>query len=237
MKIQTQAIVIHYLKYGDSCLIVRCFTRDYGPVSYLLKNIFSGSKNKKIRASLFQPLSILELIATHKNKGSLEYLSEARLAYFPKTLYTQMSKSSVLVFLTEVLNTCLRDESTQPELFDYLVGKLSEFDQNTFDPDFHLLLLSELTKYFGFYPDFEGQGNYFNLLEGQMSTVYIAPNCLNHEETENFKIIFKNSKEVKFQNHKQRNETLELLLKYYNLHLVGFSYPKSVSVLREIFTR
>lgn len=237
MKIQTRALVIHSLKYGDNSLIVRCFTRDYGPVSYLLKNILSGGKNKKIRASLFQPLAILELTATHKNKGTLEYLSEARIAYFPQTLYTQMSKSSVLVFLTEVLNSCLKNESVQPEMFDYVVSQLTAFDQAPLQPDFHLTFLAELSKYLGFYPDFEGHSPYFNLLEGQLTPFFTSPYCLNEEETQNFRTVFGVSEGVKFKNHQQRNETLEALLKYYSLYVAGFSYPKSVSILREIFTR
>lgn len=237
MKIQTKALVINTVKYGEKSLIVRCFTRSSGPVSYLIKNAYPTGKNKKLQASLFQPLALLELTATHKNTGKLEYLSEARLTYFPKTLQTQIEKSSVLIFLTEVLNNCLKNEDLHPELFDYLEARLIAFDAASQDADFHLKLMAGLTKYLGFYPDWDTEGPYFNLQQGKMDAVFLEGQCLTEEETQNFMTAFSTSATVKFQTQKQRNNALETLLKYYSLFVAGFAYPKSVAVLREIFRR
>ena len=74
MVVATKAIVFSAIKYSEADLIVSCFTETSGMKSYLLRNILK-SKKGKLKASFFQPLTQLEIIADHKNKGTLEYLS------------------------------------------------------------------------------------------------------------------------------------------------------------------
>ena len=58
--IKTKAIVLSFLKYGDTSLIVRCFTLEDGLKSYLLKGVLSAKKGK-IKAAYFQPLTQLNI--------------------------------------------------------------------------------------------------------------------------------------------------------------------------------
>ena len=51
MVIATKAIVLSSLKFGDSDLIVKCFTASSGLKSYLLRNILK-SKKGKLKVSL-----------------------------------------------------------------------------------------------------------------------------------------------------------------------------------------
>ena len=67
---KTLAIVLSGLKYSDNSLIVKCFTENYGTNSYLLKGILSRKKGG-VTGALFQPLTQLELVATHKNGAVL----------------------------------------------------------------------------------------------------------------------------------------------------------------------
>ena len=50
------------------------------------------SKKGKLKVSLFQPLTILEIEASHKNKGNLERIKEAKVYYSYQTLHTQIIK-------------------------------------------------------------------------------------------------------------------------------------------------
>ena len=78
MVVATKAIVFSAIKYSEADLIVSCFTETSGMKSYLLRNILK-SKKGKLKASFFQPLTQLEIIADHKNKGTLEYIKEAKI--------------------------------------------------------------------------------------------------------------------------------------------------------------
>ena len=69
MVVTTKAIVLSAIKYGDSDLIVKCYT-EKGIKSYLLKRILKA-KRGKLKVSYFQPLTQLELVASHNEKGRL----------------------------------------------------------------------------------------------------------------------------------------------------------------------
>ncbi|WP_431111606.1 DNA repair protein RecO, partial [Winogradskyella poriferorum] len=79
MQITTKAIVLSSLKYGDTSLIVRAFTESDGVKSYLLKGVLA-SKKGKLKPAYFLPLMQLELVAVHKNKGTLETIKEVKVS-------------------------------------------------------------------------------------------------------------------------------------------------------------
>ena len=66
MLISTESISLNYVKYSETSIIVKCFTKSDGLKSYLIKGIRS-SKKKSLNIGLFQPLTILEIDANHKN--------------------------------------------------------------------------------------------------------------------------------------------------------------------------
>ena len=53
MLVKTNAIVISTLKYGDSSLITRCYCKELGLKSFMLKGILT-SKKGGLKKSLFQ---------------------------------------------------------------------------------------------------------------------------------------------------------------------------------------
>ncbi|HCW63386.1 MAG TPA: DNA repair protein RecO, partial [Leeuwenhoekiella sp.] len=100
MLVTTKAIVISAIKYGEADLIVRCFTEEAGLKSYILRRILK-SKKGKLRTAMFQPASQLELVAVHKDKGTLESIREAKVIQPYVSLHTDVLKSSVVLFLSE----------------------------------------------------------------------------------------------------------------------------------------
>ena len=82
MLIKTNAIVLSTLKYGDSSLIARCYCKELGLKSFMLKSILS-SKKGQLKKSLFQPLNIITLITQVKNenKDGLHFIKEARICF------------------------------------------------------------------------------------------------------------------------------------------------------------
>ncbi|MBT3793816.1 MAG: DNA repair protein RecO, partial [Flavobacteriaceae bacterium] len=47
MLVSTEAIVLSYLKYSETSIIVKCFTKSDGLKSYLIKGVRSAKKKKK----------------------------------------------------------------------------------------------------------------------------------------------------------------------------------------------
>lgn len=237
MMIQTKAIVLTAIKYGEADLIVKCLTEE-GIKSYLLRRIFS-SRSKKLKPAYFQALSQLSITANHNNKGNLNSINEVRVSYLYQTVAIDIFKQSIALFLAEVLAYALREEEKNPNLFEYIETALKWLDTNIEISNFHLVFLLELTKYLGFYPDVKNDSvNFFDLEEGSFTNYKPVRNYVSGQEL----ILFKSLIGIKFDdmvglrwNSENRQSVLDVLLVYYEFHLPGFKKPRSLKVLKEVF--
>ena len=236
MLIKTKAIVISALKYQEKSLIVKCYTQTDGLKTYFVNSVFSSKKNNQ-KIAYFQPLTILEIEANHKNKGSLEHFKEIKISYTYQSATTHLLKSSVMIFLAEVLANCINEGEKNEDLFSYLETALIWFDTHTETVNFHLILLLELTKFLGFYPDiFTINQPFFNKLKGTFCALE-DKQTLDIKESELLKKLI----ELKFYSNqkvftgKDRRVLLNNVLDFYQIQLDGFKKPKSLDVLKEIF--
>ena len=216
---------------------MKCFTESDGLKSYFVPSAFSSKKNNQ-KAAYFQPLSLLEIEANHKNKGTLEHFKEIRLAFPYHSIHLDVVKSTIVIFLSEVLHHSIREEEQNQELFTFLETALLWLDNHEETANFHLILLLEITKFLGFYPDVsEINMPFFELNEGVFSQLH-AISCLSEHETTLFKklIGLKFDSEQKIFAGTERQVLLKILLNYYSVHLDGFKKPKSLEVLKEVFS-
>lgn len=238
MILKTKAIVFSAIKYSEADLIVCCYTEGAGINSYLLKSILK-SKRSNLKASYFQPLTQLDIVATHRNKGTLEYIREAKVAVPYSSLHTNIVKSSLVLFLAEMLKNCVREEEANPLLFAYIEESLTWLDQNDGVANFHIYFLLRMSHFLGFYPDASNMDlAYFNILEGNFQESKTDSYCLEGETVESLKQFFNSSLydigSIKLSK-TSRSNLLELLLTYYNYHVQGYQRPKSLSVINQVF--
>ncbi|WP_339726318.1 DNA repair protein RecO [Maribacter stanieri] len=238
MQVTTKAIVFSAIKYGDTSLIVKAFTASDGIKSYLLRGVLA-SKKGKLKSAYFQPLTQLEIVANHKNKGTLETIKEAKVFYHYQTLYADMAKNAMTLFLAELLGNSIREEEQNEDLFEYLIASLQWLDMNKDVANFHLYFILSLTRFLGFYPDvYQIDKPYFDLLEGEFVAVESLNPILRGENIYYFKtflgINFDAMHTVKMKK-TNRQELLKSLILYFELHLQGFRKPKSLAVLNEVF--
>jgi len=236
MLVKTKAIVISSLKYQEKSLIVKCYTQSDGLKSYFVQNAFATKKNLQ-KTAYFQPLTILEIEANHKNKGTLEHFKEIKLATPYQSIYSNIVKSSIVIFLSEMLHHCIQEEEKNDDLFTFLETALIWLDTHDEISNFHLILVLEVTKFLGFYPDdSESFFNFFDKNEG-IFLPFQGINCINEQET----VLFKKLIHLKFDSNQKiftgvdRQILLKILLEYYSIHLDGFKKPKSLEVLKEVF--
>jgi DNA repair protein RecO (recombination protein O) len=237
MQVKTKAIVISALKYQERSLIVKCFTASDGLKSYFVANAFSNKKNQQ-KAGYFQPLTLLEIEATHKNKGTLEYFKEIRMSHVYQTISSDIVKSTIVMFLSEVLHHSIHEEEKNENLFQFLEAALLWLDTHDHIANFHLYILIEMTKYFGFYPDnVDDDLDFFDCREGVFSA-FQGINCLSKQETDLFKkaIALKLETTQNVFSVNERQLLLKILVDYYALHLDGFKKPKSIEVFKAIFS-
>jgi len=238
MLVSTKAIVLSKLKYKDYDLIVRCYTEKFGVKSYLLRNILK-SKKGKFKPAYFQLLTVLEIQADHKTNRSLHYLKDIKLQCNYKTLHTNIIKSAIVMFLSEVLSTILKEEEKDTALYNFIESSLIWFDENEVNPNFHLIFLIKFTKYLGFYPELPiTQASFFNLEEGRFQNTKTNIHSISGDNLTYFKLLLG----IKFDvdnnldiNSNQKRELLDMILLYFKLHLDGFKTPKSLTVFNQVF--
>ena len=92
----TKAIVLNAIKFQETSLIVKCYTQK-GIKSYLLKGVLK-SKKGKLKPAYFQILTLLDIVASHNDKGTLNYIREASVYHPFHAISTDVYKSSIALF-------------------------------------------------------------------------------------------------------------------------------------------
>lgn len=236
MQIKTSAIVLYSVKYGDNGLIVRCYTQNSGIQSFILKNAFSG-RNKK--NAVFLILNQIKLIYDEKKNSNLNYLKEAEAEFYYQSIYSNPIKTTITLFLGETLNAVLQEEEANLSLYEFLANALNEFDsKKTNYTDFHLWFLMNLTRFLGFFPNYSENHEFFDLTNGISTQDFSSGFVIEKEELLLFKNLIDldfNSQEISKLNQIQRKKLLEILIRYYELHISDFRRPKSLEVLYSVF--
>ena len=141
MIVSTSAIILSKVRYQDNDLIVKCLTRDLGVISYMVKNI-STSKNSKNKFAFFQLLNILDLESNYNPNRSIQYIKDLKIRYNFTSLHTNIYKSSVVMFLSEILSNIIHNESKDLELFDFIEESFIWYDKSEDSSSFYLIFFT-----------------------------------------------------------------------------------------------
>ena len=146
--VKTRIVVLHLTRYSDHALILHCIDAQAGRRSYLVRGVKRGNA-----VAAFHPLSLLEVVGAESPKSSLAYLREWEPAQTLHSLRQDRDKSSVAMFLSEVLYRSFNSELADPQLFDWLceaVGLLDGREGSV--ANFHLWFLVAYAVQLGFMP-------------------------------------------------------------------------------------
>lgn len=233
MLIATKGIVFKTVKFQETSLIVKMLTSTHGVQTFMVKGVRSVKANGK--AAMFQSGMMLDMIMYYQENKSFKTLKEYRAAHVYETALYDIKKSSVLIFLIEMLEQCVQEENEEEQLFEFISQSLISFDQNAFNPDFHIHFLMELMKHQGIYPHGEYSENktIFNIKDGEFihDTAH-HPFVLNQADSYLFgQLLADENIEL---NRMERKQALSLILKYYNYHSETYRGVKSLSVLEMV---
>ena len=157
--------------------------------NYLIKNAYKSRRNK-LSIAYFQLFSILNIEADHKDSRALQYIKEVRREVNLSTIHQDISKSSIVIFLSEILVNVLKEEEQQRHLYNFLKKAIESLDQSTQVSSFHLNFLVELTRHLGFYPNLESSNlEYFNLAEGNFQPKEVNAYCISGKTLTLFKYL------------------------------------------------
>ncbi|RZK34649.1 MAG: DNA repair protein RecO [Hymenobacter sp.] len=239
MLIKTRGIVFSYLKYRETSIIARVYTERRGVQSYLVNGVRKAKPPGRI--ALFQPLTLLELVAYVPRNGSdLTRLSEFRCAEPFRSLPYDVRKSSVALFLSEVLSKAVREEEENLPLFRFLHDSILAFDEQEVGVEnFSLLFLLHLAGYLGFGISSGAELTDQLVMAGPASgSGYSSgPQHLRLREFDQyFDQLLHAPGTSTIPNGHVRRELLAVLVRYYQLHIEGFGEIKSLDVLSEVLS-
>lgn len=241
----TKSIILRTVKYGETSLVVTAFTELFGLQSYLVNSVRTSTKKGGVKANLFQPAAMLELVAYHNQFNNLQRIREYKWAHLYQTIFSDVRKNAVALFMVELISKCLNEPEENPELFYFIEDALLHLDaaSDTVAANFPLFFALHLAVFFGFRIS-DGYGNenaYLDLEEG----IFVPerpdhPNYLQDKEAEVTAHILKILQPEDLAEVPLRGEFRRRLLSayetYYALHISNFGTLKTLPVLREILS-
>ncbi|HZH64232.1 MAG TPA: DNA repair protein RecO, partial [Flavisolibacter sp.] len=121
---KTKGIVLRSIKYGETSLVVTMFTEVFGVQSYLVNGVRTTQKKGASKASLFQPASLLDLVAYQNEFSNLQRLKEYRWEFLYQHVLSNVRKNAVALFMIELVTKCLKQPEPNAELFYFVEDAL-----------------------------------------------------------------------------------------------------------------
>ncbi len=235
---KSRGIILKSTPYSESSLVVHIYTEKFGIQSYLLQGV---KKNKsKIRTSMIQPLHLVQMVVYHKENGGLQRVSELKNDPVLNHLSSDVIKTSVSLFICELLYQTLKEQPADEALFEFIFKAIELLDltENSVS-NFHIWFMLRYTKYLGFFPQASSTSpKYFDMKNAEFvekmpdHPLYINENCTTtlfaftqstFEEIQNIRIAAETRKQL-----------LMDLIRYYEWHLPNFKGLKSHHILEEV---
>lgn len=224
---KTRGIVIKYIKYQESSIIAQIFTEDYGLTPFLINGIRSTRSKRSI--GYFQPFSLLDLVAYVKPGREIQRLSEYKYIQPTHSIQTDIRKSTIVLFLSEILTKLLQHEKgPQEHLFEFLMAAVEELEVMKSEiENFHLHFLLKILPYLGL-----GVVDGSTLIRSmELEMIHEDDYLLSYVS----KIIDHDFDQSIGGNGQLRFKALELILSYYHHHTNAIGEIKSLKVLHQVF--
>ena len=235
-----RGVVIGTLKYGEKGMVVQMLTSTLGRQSYMVQGLGSR-RGRGARPALFQPMFALEFEGLESPKMEMHRLGEVHAGIVLQSIPFDVKKSSIALFMAEVLYRLVKESEANAMLFDFVWGSVEALDAAAEGvANFHLWFLSNLCRFLGFSPGNEYMPDaWFDTAEGVYTAA--APPC-EHAMSQENALIFRDMLECDVRylgeiglNRRQRVDFLAALLAYYGYHLDTIHSVQSVRILQEVF--
>ncbi len=238
MLTKDKGIVLQLIRYNDSKYILKLYTLHHGLVSADVR--VSSKQGAKIKPGHLLPLNLLQIELSYKQHRDIHGIREVSCYHLYKNLHTNPGKIAIVHFINEVLLKTLKEHHGNEALYTFIEESIVWFDESHENPNvFHHFFLLQLLKYMGIDPEVNHSptNKFFDCREGKFSELELAyPLGLNENQSKLFYAALKQEPLIQNLNKTQRNELLDCILAYYQIHIPGFNNLKSLEVLRTLNT-
>ena len=231
--------MLSILRYSDSSVIARVYTRAKGLRSFMVRT--GKGKSAISKLSMLQPLSLVSISFRDDERKTLHTVRSIERETALRTIPFHPVKTCIALFVAEVIGRSIGEEEENEELFKFLQSAILLLDDNENSVNFHLKFMIEFTRFLGFYPqNANTKESYFDLSEGEFRIhqpphPYFLEGQLASAFSDLLMAGMTTFDSVKITN-SQRRELLQKLIDYYRLHLDGMKEVNSHKVLEEVLS-
>lgn len=211
-----------------------------GRETYMIQGVRS-SRSKGNKAAFFQPMFLLEFEGVLSPHAQMHRMKEVQNLIPLRNIVFDVRKSTISLFMAEVIYRMIREEEANPPLFDFICSATQALEQMEEGvSNFHLWFLVQFSAYLGFYPGNEyTPGSYFNIQSGlfcpsmpahmnamKPDTATILGELMSCEANELGRLQM---------SYNDRQKFLESLLSFFSFHFDSIHSVQSLKILREVF--
>jgi len=239
----TRGLVLKTVKYGETSIIATIYTELFGIQSYMINGIRVSSKKGAGRANLFQPAALLDMHVYHNELKNLQRIREFRWGVIYQTLFFDIMKNAIALFMIELLTKSLKQPEPNADLFHFIENAFLHLDRadQRVAANFPLYFALHLMTLYGFRfsDEYSEQKSILDLQEGLFQCERpLHPNFLEGENsyiTSLFLRVMQPEELEQIQlNITTRRELLQAYQTFYTLHISDFGVMKTLPVLREV---
>lgn len=180
------------------------------------------NKSSKSKIALYQPLTLLDLVVYHRENANINRIKEIKCLYPYQSIPIDVRKSSLAMFMNEMITKTVREESHALELCEFLIDSFITLDQQREQiENFHLIFLLKLSRLLGF--GAQTKHDVLNIRVADDAIEKLLEQLIRANYSDHFAITVH-----------QRRELLDLIVKFYADHIDTLGEIKSIQVLREV---
>ena len=229
MLTKTEGIVISSIKYGDSSLITRIYTQEYGMQSF----VFSGVRSSKTKLSpaLFLTFNVLDLVVYYKPTSELHRCKEVKIMHPAVMIAGDIKKSAMAMFMAELIQRTVPAGGSLHGLYIFLKKAALHLEHSVSGyENLHLHVALLLCGFLGF--EIEDAA----MLERDVQLFANMPGYKLPVSGEILQQLISDDFGAVKLRHTERLLLLENIIMYLSVHIDHFKSVRSLEVLKTIFS-
>lgn len=234
-------ISLKVTRYSDTQSILTAYSREWGKVAFAVAT-GKGKNASRLRA-MTMPMGIVECDTDMRPGREVLPMRQARPVAVLTELHSNPLKQMVAMFVAEVLAKVLRESVHDAAVYDFIEGSARYLDALPVSDigNFHICFLMHLGRLLGIEPDITtyAPGGVMDMRDG------IWRNCLplhnevltpeeSAEAVRLARMTYANMRYFRY-TRSQRARVLDLVLRYYSLHVTPLNGLRSLEILRSMF--
>jgi DNA repair protein RecO (recombination protein O) len=231
-------VVLSHTRFSDSSIIVQALSRQHGRISLMVYG-FGGKNRSKMGA--FHPMSLLDVVYSYKSEREVQKLTEYKPSPNLVNCTTDIRKSTLLMFMAEVVSKSIREEAEDDAQFEFIDMSVQILEQMQMGLQFfHLAFMVKLSRILGFFPSIDSNHQFFDLEQGHSTAMrpvhrhFVAADVFN-------RIVFFADCQYNClcdiqMSRQERDFMLETVIKWYQFRIPTMKDVNSYEILREVFS-